>query len=184
MVFESFPNTKKHHKNSFSGKNLDSYQSQVVFGGEKTASQLQPQQTVAKLSMSRAILTLFAIISLILTTMLGLAFQNNFKRTIPYRKKGIFDSQISSTISSPTNANRFSTSANIPSHPSFEQLSRSKIVEYGVEAIHYRHKKSRAEVLSIIAPQDENKVFGITFRTPPKVDISKVFYFHCQSILL
>ena len=31
----------------------------------------------------------------------------------------------------------------------------------------YRHKKSGASVLSVIAPQDENKVFGITFRTPP-----------------
>ena len=39
--------------------------------------------------------------------------------------------------------------------------------EYGVRATIYKHKKSGAEVLSVIAP-DENKVFGITFRTPPK----------------
>jgi len=31
----------------------------------------------------------------------------------------------------------------------------------------YKHDKSGAEVLSVIAP-DENKVFGVNFRTPPK----------------
>lgn len=31
----------------------------------------------------------------------------------------------------------------------------------------YKHDKSGAEVLSVIAA-DENKVFGINFRTPPK----------------
>ena len=36
-----------------------------------------------------------------------------------------------------------------------------------MDAILYRHKKSGASVLSVIAPEDENKVFGITFRTPP-----------------
>lgn len=39
--------------------------------------------------------------------------------------------------------------------------------EFGVRAVMYRHRKSGAEVLSVEAP-DENKVFGITFRTPPK----------------
>ena len=33
----------------------------------------------------------------------------------------------------------------------------------------YRHKETGAEVLSIKAP-DDNKVFGITFRTLPKDD--------------
>lgn len=39
--------------------------------------------------------------------------------------------------------------------------------EYGVRATMYKHDKSGAEVLSVIAP-DENKVFGVNFRTPPK----------------
>ena len=52
-------------------------------------------------------------------------------------------------------------------HSKYDKIQSTKIVEYGVEAILYKHKKSGASVLSIIAPQDENKVFGITFRTPP-----------------
>ena len=35
-----------------------------------------------------------------------------------------------------------------------------------MRAVLYKHKKSGAELLSVVAP-DENKVFGITFRTPP-----------------
>ena len=53
-------------------------------------------------------------------------------------------------------------------HSKYVKLHSTKIVEYGVEAVMYRHKKSGANVLSLIAPQDENKVFGITFRTPPE----------------
>ena len=52
-------------------------------------------------------------------------------------------------------------------HAKYEKIMSTKITEYGVEAILYRHRKSGASVLSVIAPQDENKVFGITFRTPP-----------------
>ena len=53
-------------------------------------------------------------------------------------------------------------------HSKYERLHSTRIEEYGLEAVVYRHKKSGASVLSVIAPQDENKVFGITFRTPPE----------------
>ena len=53
-------------------------------------------------------------------------------------------------------------------HSKYERLRSTRIEEYGLEAVVYRHKKSGASVLSVIAPQDENKVFGITFRTPPE----------------
>uniref|UniRef100_A0A7S2FA16 Peptidase M16C associated domain-containing protein n=1 Tax=Octactis speculum TaxID=3111310 RepID=A0A7S2FA16_9STRA len=52
-------------------------------------------------------------------------------------------------------------------HPSYDIVRDEMIDEYGVRATMYKHKKSGAEVMSIEAP-DENKVFGITFRTPPK----------------
>ena len=51
-------------------------------------------------------------------------------------------------------------------HPSYTIIEKTMIDEYGVQATIYKHVKSGAEVLSIIAP-DENKVFGITLRTPP-----------------
>jgi Zn-dependent M16 (insulinase) family peptidase len=57
--------------------------------------------------------------------------------------------------------------ANAVSHPSYTIVEKTMIDEYGVQATMYKHIKSGAEVLSIIAP-DENKVFGITLRTPPK----------------
>merc|ERR1711871_262887 len=42
------------------------------------------------------------------------------------------------------------------------------IEEYGLHATTYIHKKSGAQVMSVIAPEDNNKVFGIIFRTPPE----------------
>src|SRR5688500_16287815 len=52
-------------------------------------------------------------------------------------------------------------------HPAFELIREETIPEVSSQAKLYRHKKTGAEVLSL-ANDDENKVFGITFRTPPK----------------
>jgi hypothetical protein len=51
-------------------------------------------------------------------------------------------------------------------HPAFDVISKDVINEYGAYCTLYRHKKSGAELLSV-ACDDDNKVFGITFRTPP-----------------
>ncbi|MGK3756317.1 MAG: hypothetical protein ACI8RD_008628, partial [Bacillariaceae sp.] len=52
-------------------------------------------------------------------------------------------------------------------HPAFEILNKDFVEEYGAAATLYRHKKSGAELLSV-STDDDNKVFGITFRTPRK----------------
>jgi Zn-dependent M16 (insulinase) family peptidase len=52
-------------------------------------------------------------------------------------------------------------------HPAFELIRQETIPEVSSEARLYRHKKTGAEVLSL-ANDDENKVFGITFKTPPE----------------
>jgi Zn-dependent M16 (insulinase) family peptidase len=52
-------------------------------------------------------------------------------------------------------------------HPAFEVLKKDVVSEYGAYCTLYRHKKSGAELLSV-AVDDDNKVFGITFRTPPE----------------
>eukprot|EP00527_Entomoneis_sp_CCMP2396_P000592 CAMPEP_0198148766 /NCGR_PEP_ID=MMETSP1443-20131203/43178_1 /TAXON_ID=186043 /ORGANISM="Entomoneis sp., Strain CCMP2396" /LENGTH=1093 /DNA_ID=CAMNT_0043813555 /DNA_START=191 /DNA_END=3472 /DNA_ORIENTATION=+ len=52
-------------------------------------------------------------------------------------------------------------------HPAFEVIERDIITEYGAYCSLYRHKKSGAELLSV-SSEDDNKVFGITFRTPPE----------------
>jgi Zn-dependent M16 (insulinase) family peptidase len=49
----------------------------------------------------------------------------------------------------------------------FELLREQDIGEIQTRARLYRHSKTGAELLSLIN-NDENKVFGITFRTPPK----------------
>eukprot|EP00611_Tribonema_gayanum_P022355 TRINITY_DN4469_c0_g1_i1.p1 TRINITY_DN4469_c0_g1~~TRINITY_DN4469_c0_g1_i1.p1 ORF type:complete len:1067 (+),score=347.82 TRINITY_DN4469_c0_g1_i1:601-3801(+) len=54
-----------------------------------------------------------------------------------------------------------------PAHPSYELLSEDFIKEYGARTALYRHRKSGAEVLSVQI-DDDNKVFGVTFRTPPE----------------
>ena len=51
-------------------------------------------------------------------------------------------------------------------HPHFELLRTARVSEYDLDAALYRHKSSGAQVMSVAAP-DDNKVFGITFRTPP-----------------
>jgi presequence protease len=48
----------------------------------------------------------------------------------------------------------------------FEIIKQQHIAEINAEGILYRHVKSGAELLSI-SNDDTNKVFGITFRTPP-----------------
>eukprot|EP00252_Welwitschia_mirabilis_P014933 TRINITY_DN33002_c0_g1_i1.p1 TRINITY_DN33002_c0_g1~~TRINITY_DN33002_c0_g1_i1.p1 ORF type:complete len:1080 (+),score=244.90 TRINITY_DN33002_c0_g1_i1:116-3355(+) len=49
----------------------------------------------------------------------------------------------------------------------FEKIDQHFIREYNSTATLYKHKKTGAEVMSV-CNQDENKVFGIVFRTPPK----------------
>ena len=48
----------------------------------------------------------------------------------------------------------------------FEHVKEDVVEEYGAKVVLFRHKKTGAEVMSVSVP-DENKVFGITFRTPP-----------------
>ena len=49
----------------------------------------------------------------------------------------------------------------------FELVREEQIPEVNSLARLYRHRKTGAEVLSLIN-DDENKVFGITFKTPPE----------------
>eukprot|EP01031_Cornospumella_fuschlensis_P030203 gene30203-36483_t len=53
------------------------------------------------------------------------------------------------------------------SHPAFQKLEDFAVHEYKFHGAIYEHKKSGAQVISIAAP-DDNKVFAISFRTPPK----------------
>jgi presequence protease len=52
-------------------------------------------------------------------------------------------------------------------HPAYEVLEKDIVTEYGAYCALYRHKKSGAELLSV-SVDDDNKVFGITLRTPPE----------------
>lgn len=51
-------------------------------------------------------------------------------------------------------------------HPAFEIVKKDLVAEYGAYCTMYRHKVTGAELLSV-HNDDDNKVFGITFRTPP-----------------
>ena len=50
-------------------------------------------------------------------------------------------------------------------HPAFELVKVEMVDEYTIKCATYRHKKSGAELISAQA-NDDNKVFGIVFRTP------------------
>ena len=51
-------------------------------------------------------------------------------------------------------------------HEAFDLIRDEHIAEANSQAQLFRHKKTGAEVLSLVN-DDENKVFGITFKTPP-----------------
>merc|ERR1719221_675941 len=55
--------------------------------------------------------------------------------------------------------------APIAEHPAFELLRVETVDEYTLKCATYRHRKSGAEIISAAA-DDDNKVFGIVFRTP------------------
>ncbi|XP_074330067.1 presequence protease 1, chloroplastic/mitochondrial-like [Apium graveolens] len=54
-----------------------------------------------------------------------------------------------------------------PEKLGFEKVSEQFIQECKSNAVLFRHKKTGAEVMSV-SNEDENKVFGVVFRTPPK----------------
>ncbi|KAG5178495.1 Metalloenzyme, LuxS/M16 peptidase-like protein [Tribonema minus] len=60
-------------------------------------------------------------------------------------------------------------SATAPAHPKYELLHEDTIPEFGLKTALYVHIKSGAEVLSVVA-DDDNKLFGVGFRTPPEND--------------
>jgi Zn-dependent M16 (insulinase) family peptidase len=51
-------------------------------------------------------------------------------------------------------------------NPDFELVESREISEINSIVNLYRHRKTGAQILSVLN-DDENKVFGITFRTPP-----------------
>src|SRR5210317_764836 len=52
-----------------------------------------------------------------------------------------------------------------PEHPSFELLETRELPEIAAHAARYRHRKTRADIVSVIC-DDDNKCFSINFRTP------------------
>ncbi|KAL1831589.1 hypothetical protein ACET3Z_001240 [Daucus carota] len=54
-----------------------------------------------------------------------------------------------------------------PEKLGFEKLSEQFIDECKSKAVLFKHKKTEAQVMSL-SNDDENKVFGVVFRTPPK----------------
>ncbi len=63
----------------------------------------------------------------------------------------------------------------------FELLKEQDIPELNTKARFFRHVKTGAELLSL-ENDDENKVFGITFRTPP-VDSTGIPHIMEHSVL-
>ena len=86
-----------------------------------------------------------------------------------YRRQTARFSSVTSTTSTSITTSTSTTSTTQPklvTHPSFEVLDQTLVQEYGAACTLYRHKKSGAQLLSV-SNDDDNKVFGITFRTPP-----------------
>ena len=74
-----------------------------------------------------------------------------------------------STLEQETTTTAATTTSTIQpiEHPSYTILQTDIIPEFGAQATLYRHTRSGAQLLSLTTPDDTNKCFGITFRTPP-----------------
>ncbi len=59
------------------------------------------------------------------------------------------------------------TSDAVASHPSYRHVSTELLEERAATVVRYEHVKTGAEVLSVSC-EDTNKVFGVSFRTPPE----------------
>ena len=82
-------------------------------------------------------------------------------RTLRRPRWGFKAQKMTSTLTPPT-------PTEAPTHDAFTLLKTETLDEYGATCHLYEHKKSKAQVLSVIKPDDDNKVFGVTFRTPPR----------------
>lgn len=89
----------------------------------------------------------------------------SIKSRLPTQKSFFRSSKIS--MSSTIESLVTSPKVEIITHPSYSIIEQTYIKEYGLNAFLYKHLKTGAEVISVIAPEDNNKVFGINFRTPP-----------------
>eukprot|EP00246_Nothoceros_aenigmaticus_P001222 TRINITY_DN11663_c0_g1_i1.p1 TRINITY_DN11663_c0_g1~~TRINITY_DN11663_c0_g1_i1.p1 ORF type:complete len:1083 (+),score=216.91 TRINITY_DN11663_c0_g1_i1:65-3313(+) len=70
-------------------------------------------------------------------------------------------------LAAPPPAPRVGANSDVVKELGFVKLEEQFIDEYKCTAVLYRHTKTGAEVMSVTT-DDENKVFGIVFRTPPK----------------
>ena len=104
----------------------------------------------------RGIKTIFISLVILMLSIVTMSF--TFKNMV--RRNPFFRMMASSTD--------IKSVPKVINHPAYEATGDTMIDEYGLHATTYRHKKSGAEVISVAAPEDNNKVFGIVFRTPPE----------------
>lgn len=81
-------------------------------------------------------------------------------RSPAFRRASFLRPMLASTLATPIKDRQFAH------HPAYRKVDEFYVQEYGFKGAMFEHQKSGAQVLSIIAP-DDNKVFGINFRTPP-----------------
>ena len=81
-------------------------------------------------------------------------------------RASVADTTESITTTTTTTAHQKLQDAMDVTHAAYEVLEKDVVTEYGAYCTLYRHRKSGAQLLSV-ANADDNKVFGVTFRTPP-----------------
>ncbi|KAH7679588.1 LuxS/MPP-like metallohydrolase protein [Dioscorea alata] len=87
--------------------------------------------------------------------------------SLHFRRKAVsFSPRAISTSPSPLPQD-MDTDHDLAEKLGFEKIAEQTINECKSTAVLYKHKKTGAEVMSV-SNDDENKVFGIVFRTPPK----------------
>mmetsp|Transcript_7600 Transcript_7600/g.11407 ORF Transcript_7600/g.11407 Transcript_7600/m.11407 type:complete len:1060 (+) Transcript_7600:42-3221(+) len=88
------------------------------------------------------------------------------KKTFALISSGLAVGGLSRFLTTRRWASAVLTELQAPSHPAFALIGTERVEELDAECYVYEHEKTKAQVMSVVAAE-ENKVFGVVFRTPP-----------------
>ena len=90
---------------------------------------------------------------------LNTPLQLNGSAARPGARRGVY----CKAVAAPVSPTELKPPANLHG---FELMREEYVAEYDAKVFMFRHEKTGAEVMSL-SNDDENKTFGVTFRTPP-----------------
>jgi hypothetical protein len=105
--------------------------------------------------------TVLKVSAVVIVIMLSIA------SSLSLGRRGLWGGRVANLTRHFASQSKIATKETVANHPAYDKMEDFTLPEYGMSGSIYAHRKSGAQVISVLAP-DDNKVFGITFRTPPQ----------------